>query len=456
MGTWSPSSIPSSTTLRSVNPTKSAALVSSMSAAMQLAATVTNWPDLVSLLNVVRGAQASLTIINEQNILATATDSSELAHATLAIFEASLNLKSLDWDNNLYKLHFQKAANIIYLIVYLISLVFTTAMFVKSRYHWFNITFFCGATLEFLGFLGRVLSFHDNSNMSLYIMQTVGLTIAPAFIMAGIYFLFAQLVVIHGRQYSMLKPMWYSYFFITTDVLSLFIQAAGGGISSASSSRHEDTRTGMNVMIVGIVVQTAAMTVFLFFWFDFLWRLFFKNNSQVPNPIKKSFANFFKMLFNSKSIQPYKHEMDEHYNSNFVGIRQRKLVPYFPVALTCAVVVVYIRCVYRVVELIQGYDGYLIRHEVYLMVLDALMISICMLIFIPFHPVFVFGTQNVIRLATIKKNIDEKVTDSEDVDVSNDEVNGNSINEDSGQVATKDEKKMSDSKAYEHGSRSYL
>ena len=85
-------------------------------------------------------------------------------------------------------------------------------MCIKSKYWWYNVTFVCGYGLEFVGFLGRVLSFNDTSNMSHYIMQSVALTIAPAFIMAGVYFLFGQLVVIHGRQYSVLKPMWYSYF----------------------------------------------------------------------------------------------------------------------------------------------------------------------------------------------------------------------------------------------------
>lgn len=78
-----------------------------------------------------------------------------------------------------------------------------------------------------------------------------------------------------------------------------------------------------------------------------------------------------------------------------------------PFAMTAAVVVVYIRCVYRVVELAEGYGGYLYSHEPYLMVLDACMIAIAGIIFVPFHPYWVFGKENVVKLATIKKNQDE-------------------------------------------------
>ena len=37
--------------------------------------------------------------------------------------------------------------------------------------------------------------------------------------------------------------------------------------------------------------------------------------------------------------------------------------------MTIAVIVVYIRCVYRVAELAEGWGGYLFTHEPYLMIL---------------------------------------------------------------------------------------
>ncbi|EGW33098.1 uncharacterized protein SPAPADRAFT_60405 [Spathaspora passalidarum NRRL Y-27907] len=419
--TWSPSTVPTSTTLSSIDPTNAPALVQSFSSALERAFTETGYYNLLSLSQVARGAEASMTIISAEEVLATATDSAVQASATQAIFEATVNLKALEWDQNLFNIVLNRPANIIYLIIYFIIFIYVALMIIKSRYWWYNVTFFCGYGLEFIGFLGRVLAFSDDTNMKFYLMQIICLTIAPAFIMAGIYFLFAQLVVIHGRQYSVLKPMWYSYFFIATDVLSLLIQAGGGASASVASSHHENTKPGTNTMIAGIVVQVSAMTVFLVFWFEFLNRIYFKNakvssDSEKSNRpyAKRSFVNAFRLLLNVKAVRQYRHtHLESHYNQKFVSIRERKLFDWMPLAMTIAVIVIYIRCVYRVVELAQGFQGFLINHEVFLMVLDALMIAIAGLIFIPFHPVWIFGKQNIVKLATIKKNQDEVKEDNE-------------------------------------------
>ncbi|ODV80681.1 RTA1-domain-containing protein [Suhomyces tanzawaensis NRRL Y-17324] len=408
ISSWTTSSWPTKTVLKSINPTHTAGLMQTYSSVMAKAKTVTDMADLYSLSEVVRGAEASMTILSAQE-----------AEASRAIFELTVNLKNLADEQNVYDFPLSYPANIIYFVLYTLIFLYITAMLVKSRYHWFNITFWCGYALEFAGFLGRILSFSDNTNGDYFLLQYVTLTIAPAFIMAGIYFLFAQLVVIHGRKYSVLKPMWYSYFFIASDVLSLLVQAIGGGMASAASNDHRDTKPGTDVMIVGICIQVVAMTIFLVFWFEFLNRLFFKHAKEVRTTYqskyaKRTLANFFRFLFNTKGAHAYKQtHLDQYYNAKFADVRQRRLVPYFPLALTVSVVIVYIRCVYRVVELAQGFDGYLVTHEVYLMVLDALFITVTGLIFIPFHPVIVFCVENKIKVATIKQNLDEKTEDDE-------------------------------------------
>jgi RTA1 like protein. len=272
------------------------------------------------------------------------------------------------------------------------------------------------------------MAVNNTTDINLFLLQYISLTIAPAFIMGGIYFIFAQVVVIHGREFSVLKPMWYSYFFIATDIISLMIQAGGGGASSSASKNHQDTAPGTNTMIAGILFQVVAMTIFLGFWFEFLNRIYFKYSKVISqstdNPLaKRSFGNYFKLLFNTKSARAFRRDhLDSYYNPKFADIRKRKLLDWFPLAVTVSVVAIYIRCVYRVAELSQGFDGYLVTTEVFLMVLDALMIAICGLIFVPFHPVWVFGSSNVIKLATIKKNHDQH--DEEKVESNSDQASG--------------------------------
>lgn len=45
-----------------------------------------------------------------------------------------------------------------------------------------------------------------------------------------------------------------------------------------------------------------------------------------------------------------------------------------------------VRSIFRVVEYIQGFDGYLLSHEVYLYLLDALLMLTVMLLLNYFHP----------------------------------------------------------------------
>ncbi|KAI3406298.1 RSB1 [Candida oxycetoniae] len=431
LSTWAPSTIPTKTTLTSIATTHVSELHEIVLSAISRAATETNYVNLVSLSQVFRGAMASLTVISAQEVLATATAPVVQAQATQVIFNATLNLKNLSDEENLYDYNPNLAGNIIYLVVYALILLYVLLMVIKSRYWWFNVTFVCGFALEMIGFIGRVKA-HDNTNVdSFYLMQIVCLTIAPAFIMAGIYFLFGQLVVIHGRQFSVLRPMWYSYFFIATDVLSLIIQAGGGGAASVAASQHTNAKPGTNTMIAGIAMQLFSMTIFLLFWIEFLNRIYFKkthdaNEQMVDSPFRRrSLANFFRLLFNSKSIREYRHtHLEKFYNQKFAALRRKTLFDWMPLAMSCAVIVVYVRCIYRVVELAEGFGGFLYSHEAYVLVLDAAMIAICGLVYVPFHPVWVFGVENNVKLAHIKRNLDEDREENVDADIDGDTIAG--------------------------------
>lgn len=417
---WTPTTgYPTSTptTFHSVATTKAPELVSLLLEVMHSLATETKSRNLLSLSQVYRGLQASLTIVSAEQALETATDKLAQAQATKALFEASVNLHALADEENLYGEHLNRGGNIFYFVVFTLLAFFFLGAVSRSRYHWFNITFSCGFILEMLGFLGRVLAFTDNTNINFYLMQYVSLTIAAAFLMAGVYFLFAQNVVIHGRQYLVLKPMWYSYFFIFADVFSLLVQAIGGGMALAASSSNQDPKPGTWVMFAGMIIQVFSMTIFIVFWCEFLTRIYFRNSDKVSGDSllkKKGPVAWLKLLFNSGSARQYKMEhLDQFYNAKYTDIRNRKLVSYYPLVISLSVIFIYIRCIYRVVELKQGFDGYLATHEIFLMFLDALMIAFVGFLFVAFHPMFVFGQTNVLKVSAIKKNEDESTHGAE-------------------------------------------
>ncbi|GEQ68961.1 hypothetical protein JCM33374_g2631 [Metschnikowia sp. JCM 33374] len=326
---------------------------------------------------------------------------------TELILEAAENFHSFSKRRNIYGYELSRPGNVIFFLLFACITIFNIVMAFRSKQVWYNVCFICGFLLETLGYLGRLLGFKSDPGMSSYILQSFGLTIAPAFIMAGIYFLFAQSVTIHGSQYSVLKPMWYSYFFITTDVFSMFVQGGGGGLSAMASRGASIGNLGNTIMFIGILIQIVAMTIFLVFWFIFLGRTFFHDRHAVPGNWdykKRGVVNYCKLLFNVPSARSYKLvQLEQFYNPKYQGVRYRSLYSYFPFALSLAVVLVYIRCVYRVVELRQGYSGYLMKHEIYLFVLDSLLILLTGLIFVPFHPMFVFGRDHILTSKDIKR-----------------------------------------------------
>ena len=113
-------------------------------------------------------------------------------------------------------------------------------------------------------------------------------------------------------------------------------------------------------------------------------------------------------MLNTKPADEFKKSVLEYrYNPKYASIRSRPLFNYYGFAISVSVLTIYIRCVYRVVELAQGFSGYLFTHEVFLMTLDATMVAIAAIIFVPFHPQNVLGSSNVIKMRSIKNNHDE-------------------------------------------------
>lgn len=87
------------------------------------------------------------------------------------------------------------------------------------------------------------------------------LTIAPAFFTAGIYLCLGRIITVYGERYSRLKPRTYVYIFVTCDLISLILQAAGGAVTSIADEQSLQD-TGVNIMIAGLVFQVASIVIF--------------------------------------------------------------------------------------------------------------------------------------------------------------------------------------------------
>ncbi|CAK9435587.1 uncharacterized protein LODBEIA_P03140 [Lodderomyces beijingensis] len=438
---WTPTVSPTTTSISSIDPTNTQGLFFT---ALQLQAelrTQTNSIQLYLLLQKAKGAAATYTLLNNQRILsaasaasataaaaatattattttgfgffapaaaATATQDLDLAEITQQSLNATLCLKDLEWGQNLYAIYISVPFNVLFAALFLLVLLVNInlgCIWGKSKY--FTVCFICGTLLEILGYSVRTAARYYWSNSILFVIQQIALTLAPAFIMAGIYYVLAQLAVLYGPRFSILRPTFISYLFICCDVISLVIQAAGGAVAAVAMLSFENTHPGTYLMVGGIAFQVVSMTVFLWFVFDFIYRINFKFNES----LRFSFGRWLNLFFNTKSgkLLREEHYFEALYNPDFSHIRSRPLFNYMPLALVVASAFIYVRCIYRVVELSQGWRGYLITHEAFLLTMDALMVLLCCLVMIPFHPSIVLG-----RFATKDIKLDTKnETDTE-------------------------------------------
>jgi hypothetical protein len=99
----------------------------------------------------------------------------------------------------------------------------------------------------------------------------IPLTIAPALFTAGIYLCLGRVIVAIGSENSRLKPKMYTYVFVGFDLLSLVLQAIGGGMA-ATGKDAKASRRGADVMIGGLICQVISMVLFFGVWGDFVLR----------------------------------------------------------------------------------------------------------------------------------------------------------------------------------------
>ena len=171
---------------------------------------------------------------------------------------------------------------------------------------------------------------------------------APTFFTAGIYVILGRLIAHVGPHSSPIAPKTYLWIFCSCDVLSLVVQAVGGGMASvASGEANGNTKPGTDIMVAGILFQLASISIFVALLIMFLLRV---RHARFP--------------WNLKLL---------------VG------------AMIFSVVMIYIRSIYRSIELLQGWNGYLITHQIYFVVLDAVLMVLAVSVFNVLNPGWLLG-----------------------------------------------------------------
>lgn len=366
----------------------------------------------LSLIRAIQGAQISLSMIEGEMFLATASgfETYFFPSITEALVEGSQQLDLLINGYNWFDTKLNLGVNAFYTAVFGAITVLQLGLMIWLRFIYFGVCVFLGAGIEFAGYLVRTLAYHNQLDLPLFLTQIVALTIAPVFIMAAIYYTLGQVIVIHGRQYSILNPLTFSYLFISCDIISLILQGVGGSLAAVAAATGNDPSLGTHIMIAGVSFQLLSMTIFMFLLGDMVVRAFFRASPNVLFLMR----NLLHMMLNTGTGQALKLECEPYYNPRYLHVRALPFFNFAPLVMLVATLFIYIRCAYRVAELSQGWQGHLITHEAYVMTLDAALVFLACLVVTIAHPSILMRPQNKISLLDMKRQRDMMVMVNED------------------------------------------
>lgn len=134
-----------------------------------------------------------------------------------------------------------------------------------------------GCITEIIGYIGRLMMWHDPFNIDGFYMQICCLTIAPAFLTASIYFCLSDIIQLFDpncESSRLKKPKMYAWIFIPCDIVALVLQAAGGATAAISIQNGDNPDPGTDVMIAGLAWQVFSLFCFIIMTSDFGIRSF--------------------------------------------------------------------------------------------------------------------------------------------------------------------------------------
>ncbi|KAL5365335.1 RTA1 like protein-domain-containing protein [Aspergillus floccosus] len=250
-----------------------------------------------------------------------------------------------------YKLyHYDPSAGaaVAFAAVFGLTTVVHIVQLVRTR-TWFMTAFITGGFFEAIGYVCRYISAKETPDWTTkpYIGQSLLLLIAPALFAASVYMILGRIIrLLSAGSLSLIRPNWLTRLFVTGDVLSFLLQCGGGGLLAGGKSQDQ-VDMGEHMIIAGLFVQIVFFGFFI----------------------------VVSVVFHQRMLATPMHQM---VSSQVPWNRYMKI-------LYTVSVLILVRSAYRVVEYVQGTDGYLQSKEAFIYVFDAALMFACCIILNLFH-----------------------------------------------------------------------
>lgn len=217
----------------------------------------------------------------------------------------------------------------------------------EKRVLWIMLPFVLGGIIETIGYMSRIFSSSNFTELWTDIIQIILVLVAPPLYAATIYMSLGRLIeFIECQKYSIVPLKYMTKIFVIGDLLSFILQGAGGVMWSWDIYAF----TGKILIVTGLAVQIVFLGMFIVVESIFNYRIH-KNPSEyalITRNVPSRFNNWNSIL---------------------------------NTLLTCSILIL-IRSIFRLIEYCQGTNGYLLSNEVFLYCFDGVLMFLNMLIFI--------------------------------------------------------------------------
>ncbi|EGU75205.1 hypothetical protein FOPG_12741 [Fusarium oxysporum f. sp. conglutinans race 2 54008] len=259
------------------------------------------------------------------------------------------NYRHADWS--FYRYEPSTAAAVIFVVLFSITTIVHVYQLIKTK-TWYMLAFCLGGISEIAGYIGRAINSTEDPGcwtLGPYVVQSVLLLIAPALMAASIYMILSRVILLtEGEVHAVIRRRWLTKIFVVGDIISIQLQSAGGSMMSGANEGNNLMKIGEYVIIGGLFFQLAIFGIFIV-----VVSVFHRRMNRSPT---------------NKSLEP--------------SIRWR----HYLTTLYITSGFIWVRSLFRVIEYLDGNDGYLMRTEAFMFVFDATLIWIVMVWMNWYHP----------------------------------------------------------------------
>ncbi|KAH6656900.1 putative RTA1 domain protein [Truncatella angustata] len=213
---------------------------------------------------------------------------------------------------------------------------------------WYFIPFLMGGIAEMFGYYGRALGSDTPDIVGPWIMQNLLILAGAPMLAATIYMSVGRVIMaLDARRFTLISPRWLTKLYVLIDIGAVATQLIGSTIpASGDPSAIELSK---KVILGGLIAQLVALSFFI-----------------------------MQCVIVHRGIR-------QHPPNVVLSLPSVNWAVHFWAA-EVVIVLTIVRSVVRAVEYLQGEDGFVISHEVFIYVFDAFLMWSVMLLFLIIHP----------------------------------------------------------------------